>query len=361
MKYSFFQEEKVSGSKSKAVFLVDKGRFEVGETQKPVIVEPNDVLIRIKAVGVCGSDRHYFIDGCIGSQIVDFPQIMGHECAGVIEEVGSAVAGVKPGDRVAIEPQVACGKCSFCQSGNQNFCLNLKFLGIPGELDGCMQEFLVLPDENVYPVQSDISLEDAVISEPLAICLHGIQLCGIAGGMSVALLGSGTMGLLTLAGCKASGASTAFATDKIPERVEIARAIGADGAWNPDQTDIVQQIMDRTDGLGVDVAFECAGDPQALLQCLQVTRKGGVVGLIGIYSPEIMVPFNSETMRRRGLRIQNVRRQVHQTGNALRMIAAGQVDADRLITHRFGYEQSNQAYDLVSNYRDGVVKAIINF
>ena len=351
----------MSESKCKAVFLVDKARLEVGETQKPVLVEPGDVLIRIKAVGVCGSDRHYFIDGCIGSQVVDFPQIMGHECAGVIEQVGPAVTSVKPGDRVAIEPQVTCGKCSFCQSGNQNFCLNLKFLGIPGEMHGCMQQFLVMPQENVYLVPPDLSLEDAVISEPLAISMHGIKLCGISGGMSVATLGSGTMGLLTLAGAKASGASTAFATDKIPERVEMARKIGADGAWNPDKTDIVQQIMDRTNGLGVDAAFEYAGDPQALLQCLEVTRKGGVVGLVGIYSPEIMVQLNSETMRRRGLRLQNVRRQVHQTENALRMIAAGQVDADMLITHRFSYEQSNQAYDLVSNYKEGVVKAIINF
>ena len=351
----------MSESKSKAVFLVDKARLEVGETQKPVLVEPDDVLIRIKSVGVCGSDRHYFIDGCIGSQIVDFPQIMGHECAGVIEQVGPAVTRVKPGDRVAIEPQVACGKCSFCQSGNQNFCLNLKFLGIPGEMHGCMQEFLAMPQQNVYLVPPGLSLEDAVIAEPLAISLHGIKLCGISGGMSVATLGSGTMGLLTLSGSKASGATTAFATDKIPERVEMARKMGADVAWNPDKTDIVQQIMDCTNGLGVDAAFECAGDPQALLQCLEITRKGGVVGLVGIYSPEIMVQLNSETMRRKGLRLQNVRRQVHQTENALRMIAAGQVDADTLITHRFDYRQSNQAYDLVSNYKDGVVKAIINF
>jgi L-iditol 2-dehydrogenase len=351
----------VSESKSKAVFLADKARFEVGETQKPVIVGSDDVLIRIKSVGVCGSDRHYFIDGCIGSQVVDFPQIMGHECAGIIEETGSAVTRVKPGDRVAVEPQVVCGKCSFCQSSNQNFCLNLKFLGIPGEMDGCMQEFLVMPENNVFPVQPDTSLEDAVISEPLAICLHGIKLCGITGGMSVALIGSGTMGLLTMAAAKASGASTAFATDKIPERVEMARKMGADGAFNPDKTDVVQEIMDRTDGLGVDAAFECAGDPEALLQCLEVTRKGGVVGLVGIYSPEVMVKFNSETMRRRGLRTQNVRRQVHQTENALRMVASGQIDAKTLITHRFNYDQSNQAYDLVSNYKDGVVKAIINF
>jgi len=351
----------VSGSKMKAVFQVDKARLELREIDKPRIVEPGDVLIKISAVGVCGSDRHYFIDGQIGSQIVKFPHILGHECAGVIDEIGPAVTRVKPGDRVAVEPALSCQKCYYCVRGRQNLCLNLRFLGLPDELEGCMKEFMVMPERNVHPLGPALSFEDAVMLEPLAISLYGVKICNVQGGCSIAVFGCGPMGLLTMAAAKACGASLAFATEKVPERIEMARIMGADGVWNPDETDVVAEILNSTDGLGVDMAFECAGEHETLLQSMEATTRGGTVGMVGAYSPEIMAPVNTEIMRRNALNLQHVRRQVHQAEYALRMIEAGQVDVRSMVTHRFPCEQANEAYDLVSNYRDGVVKAIINF
>ncbi len=344
----------------KAAYLTGKQKIEILETEKPKIERPIDVLIKIKSVGVCGSDRHYFIDGNIGRQVIKYPHIIGHECAGMVEEVGSAVTEVKVGDRVAVDPAIACGKCYYCIHGQQNFCLNLVFLSVPGEIEGCMKEYLVMPQENAILLDSRLSFEDGAMLEPLGICLYAVEQYGVSGGDAVAILGSGPIGLLTMQTAKACGASTAFATDRVSERVDMARRLGADYSGNPDETDVVGEIMERTAGFGVDVAFECAGEQETMDQCIEIAKKGGAIVVIGIHSPEVILNVNSEQIRRKGLTIKGIRRQVHQMEPAMRMVAAGQIDVRTMVTHRAPLERSDEIYEKIAYYKDGAVKAMIN-
>jgi L-iditol 2-dehydrogenase len=159
----------------KAAILTGIGKFEIGNVPDPAIASDTDVLIRIKAAGICGSDVHYFTQGRIGNQIVRFPGIIGHETAGMAEDVGKGVRKVRRGQRIAIDPGIYCGKCDQCMAGRENTCRSLKFLGVPKELEGCFCQYLVLPEGCCYPIPDRMSFEAAVLAEPLSIALYSVE------------------------------------------------------------------------------------------------------------------------------------------------------------------------------------------
>ncbi|MCK5547690.1 MAG: alcohol dehydrogenase catalytic domain-containing protein [Thermoplasmata archaeon] len=347
----------------KAVFLVAKAKFEIAEIPKPAIEKPDDVLIKIKSVGVCGSDRHYFIHGRIGSAVVDFPFIIGHETAGVVCEVGSKVGRVKSGDRVIVEPGISCGKCEACLEGLQNLCPEVRYLACGDErgLEGCLKEYLVMPEDNFFHLPDNISFEEGTLIEPLSISLYSVNISDLEAGQSAAVFGSGPMGLTALASARAHGAALTFATDLIDERVEMARALGADHAFNPRKTDVVEEIMEKTGGRGVDVAFEAAGEQETMDHAVKTLKLGGRLVIIGIPATSDYIGLLAEPARRKGLVIKNVRRQVRSVEKAIELVRGGMVNVKRLITHRFTLEETGRAFEILSNYRDGVVKAVINY
>lgn len=325
----------------------------------PKIERPTDVLVRMGAVGVCGSDIHYYTTGRIGSQVVQFPFTVGHECAGTVERVGSQVTHVRPGDRVAIEPAMHCGHCDQCLSGRPNTCRSIRFLGCPGQAEGSMSEFLVMPEENCFKVPDDMSLEAATISEPLAIGIYAVEQSRLAAGDKIGILGMGPIGRTVLLPALRRSCAAIYATDKINQRCAASESAGATWVGNPLEQDIVAAIGER-EPLGLDMVFECCGQQAAMDQALQLLRPGGTLMLIGI--PEVdRVSFDAETMRRREISIINVRRQRGCVEKALQMIAQNPTDIERLITHRFSFSDSRTAFDLVADYRDGVVKAMIDF
>ncbi len=317
------------------------------------------MLIRLKSIGVCGSDIHYYLDGKIGSQIVKFPFIIGHECSGTVEETGYKVSRVKKGEHVAVDPAISCSRCKECVSGRENVCKQIKFLGCPGQIEGCLKEFLIMPEKNLHPLPDDLSFEDGVMLEPLAIAVYAVKLSQLQSGETIAVLGSGPLGLLTLEAAILQGASLSFASDRVPERVDVASRFGANFSFNYNTTDVVEEILERTDGRGVDIVFECAGEQATIDQGIQILKPDGRFLLIGI--PHVdKVSFIPHVMRRKELLIQNVRRQNRTVSQAIDLAKSAKINLKKYVTHRFMLNEVGQAYDLVSNYRGGVIKAIIN-
>ncbi len=339
-------------------FLTGIRQIELRDVPAPRIEAPDDVLIRVDTVGVCGSDLHYYRDGKIGVQVVEFPFAVGHECAGVIQEVGSAVKTLRPGDRVAVDPLVVCGQCDQCRNGRENTCRHQKFLGCPGQLEGSMCEYIVLPASCAFRIPDSMTFDQAVMVEPFAIGLWAQRLAGATAGKRIAILGSGPIGLCVLQAVKAAGDCTVYATDLLDYRVDLARATGADWAGNAGTLDVVSELA-RLEPLGVDLAFECAGMQETIDQAGQILAPGGKLLIIGI--PEASrLSFDMNFYRRKELATQNVRRQNACEAAAIEMVAARQVNLDPQVTHHFTLEQSQEAFDLVADYRDGVVKAMLH-
>ena len=333
--------------------------MEMKEVPSPMLVKDSDVLIKLKVVAVCGSDVHYYVSGKIGSQIVQYPFPVGHECAGVVEKVGKAVSRVKPGDRIAIEPAMPCGECDQCTGGRPHTCRKLKFLGCPGQADGSMSEYIVMPEHSCFPIPDHMSFDQAAISEPLAIGVYAINRSIPMEGSSVGILGFGPIGMSVQLPALARGAAHVYTTDKIDDRLRIARESGATYAGNVDKSDVVKEILDL-EPRGLDVIFECCGQQEAVDQAFELLKPGGMLMLIGI--PEFdrwSLPV--DIGRHKEITIRNVRRQNGAVEDTLDLLGSGAVDVSKMATHRFSFPDSKQAFDLVASYGDGVMKAMIDF
>ncbi len=341
----------------KAMLLTGIRQMELADVPEPKIEKDYDVLLKIERVGVCGSDVHYYEDGKIGSQVVEFPFIIGHECSATVKEVGSSVTRVRVGDEVAVDPAVSCFNCYQCNLGRENTCYNLRFLGTPGQGNGCLCEYIVMPEESCFPTKGAVNFDQAVISEPLAIAAYSVNRAQVSDNSNVAILGAGPVGLCTFVSAKASGVKTCYVTDKIDERADAAKKAGATWAGNPDKQDIVKEIQSRQPD-GLEAVFECAGQQETIDQGVELLRPGGKLVLTGIPRfDKICLPIDQ--LRRKELTIINIRRQNKFTQRAVDMIASGDVDVDFMITHHFPLEKTQDAFELVAGYRDGVIKAII--
>jgi L-iditol 2-dehydrogenase len=340
----------------KSIYLTDHHQLEIVEEKKPEIINPDDVLIRIKSVGVCGSDIHYYTQGKIGDQIIKYPFRIGHECAGIVEEINTNVVNVKPGDRVAIDPLIYCGKCSQCLSGRYHTCLNQRFLGCPGQFAGALAEYMVLPEKCCYKIPDSITYHQAVLSEPLSVALHALNF--ISGtDKTIAVLGTGPIGLSVIAAAKYKGISKIYSTDLLDYRNGLACEIGAVYSGNPNLPGTLKTILEL-EPEGIDAVFDCCGKQEALDQAIQILKPGGKLILVGIPEME-MISFNPHLLRRKEINIQNVRRQNEKVEESLKIIADKNFSIDFMITHNFTLEKTKTAFDIVENYVDGVVKAII--
>lgn len=329
------------------------------DTPDPRIQQPTDVLIKLGAVGVCGSDIHYYTTGRIGCQVVQYPFTVGHECAGTVVEVGSAVTRLRAGDRVAIEPAVSCGQCDQCRSGRENTCRQLTFLGCPGQAEGSLCEYLVMPEQSCFPFADHLSMAEATISEPLAIGIYAVQQSGLVSGARIGILGLGPIGRAVLLSALQAGCGGCYGTDLIDPRCAAAERAGATWVGNPERQDIVSEILARVP-LGLDVVFDCCGQQEALDQAVELLRPGGKLMIVGIPEAD-RVSFSPDKARRKELTMVHVRRQRGCVQPALDLIGLRPADIRQWITHRFPFADTRSAFDLVADYRDGVVKAIIDF
>jgi len=318
---------------------------------------PGEVRLKVAVVGVCGSDVHYYREGAIGDQKVKYPTLLGHEPSAIIDAVGEGVE-LEVGARVAVEPALPCGKCEHCISGRGNICPEVVFLGTP-PVEGIFSQFRVMPAHCCIAIPDEMSLVEAALLEPLGVGLHAVDLTSVRPGDTVCILGGGPIGLVTLLAAKCAGAKEIYLTDRVQERLDCAKKLGATAVLNRDDKSAKEWILEQTGGRGVDVAFEAVGVQQTVNDTIGVARVGGRVCMIGIPSvPELSLPFHEA--RKKELAIFNCRRSNREADRCLDLVCSGRLDLKTLATHHFPLEKTQDAFDLVESYGDGVVRAMIH-
>jgi L-iditol 2-dehydrogenase len=341
----------------KAALLTGIRQVEIQDVPEPTLERDSDVLLDVVTVGVCGSDMHYYRTGRIGDQVVRFPYRVGHEFAGHVLKTGPAVTTLREDDLVAVDPLMWCGECDQCLGGREHTCRRQRFLGCPGQADGCLCERIVMPAASCEVVPDGVSAEQAALIEPFSIGLYAQRMAGDVTGKSVAILGAGPIGLCVLLAAKAAGARAVYMTDIRDNRVALAREMGATWAGNPQTDDVVAAIM-QAEPNGVDAAVEAAGEQVTLDQAVEVLKPGSTLAIVGI--PELdRVSFEVARMRRHELTIQNVRRQNHCVGPAIELVAEGKADLGPMVTHRVSLDETADIFNIVADYKDSAVKAMI--
>jgi len=334
----------------KAARIHGSGDMRLHEEPLPVPGE-DEVLVRVTAVGICGSDIHWLREGSIGSDRIVQPLILGHECAGVIE------SGPRKGERVAIDPACPCGRCEFCLEGNPNLCSDLRFAGHAPH-DGALRQYMAWPERSVVSLPDSMTDIEGVMLEPLGVALYSVDRGNVNPGMSVGVFGCGTIGLCVIQVALAAGAGSIFAAE-LPDmrfRCETARTAGAT-VFESDGGREAAKILEATGGRGVDVAFEAAGDPEAVEAAINAVKPGGVVCLIGIPSND-KTSFPASTARRKDLTIRVIHRMKHTYPRSIQLVQNGQVDVRSMVTSRFPLSEVSRAYALAEK-REGI-KIIID-
>ena len=308
------------------------------------VPKAGEKLLRVTAVGICGSDLHWLNKAGVGDEWLSKPLVLGHEFTAETED----------GTRVTVDPAISCGECEYCRRGDPNFCENLYFAG-HGDEDGAMCERLAWPERCLYPLPEAISNVKGALLEPLGIAMQAVDLAHLKLGMTIGVFGCGPIGLLIIQLARLSGASKVVATDVLPQRVEAARSFGVDEAClvEPGSVTPPEAICG---GRGLDVAFEAAGDNAAVEMAVEAARPGGKVILVGIPADD-RTAFNASTARRKGLTLKLVRRMKFTYPRAIQLVESGKVDVRSLVTHSFPFEQAVEAF-VVAARREGL-KVII--
>ncbi|MDO8587771.1 MAG: NAD(P)-dependent alcohol dehydrogenase [Armatimonadota bacterium] len=318
----------------------------------------DDVLIRIKSVGICASDVHYYKEGRIGTSVVEKPLILGHEPSGVIEDVGSTVQNLRKGDRVAVEPARPCWECELCRAGHTHVCRGVRFFGTP-PIDGALRELIAWPSRLAIPIPDNVSFDEAAMVEPLAIGMHAARVADLKGGETVAVLGAGAIGLSVLQAVRLRNPARVIVTEPIEERRSAAVKLGADAALDPSSPDIVGRIIAANSGREPDVVFECAGEPEAFTQACTVARPLSTVVIVGIPSEDVYC-FPASVSRRKELVIRLLRRSCGEAEEAVRMVEEGRVDVKSYVTHTFPLENTREALDLAAAKSDGAIRVVVH-
>lgn len=324
----------------KSVRLHETGKLQLHDEPVPEVGE-GEKLVRIKSVGVCGSDLHWFSKGSIGDARLARPLVLGHEFAGETEA----------GQRVAIDPAIPCGHCEYCEIGHPNLCNSIIFAG-HGENDGALREYGSYPTRCLFPIPDSLSYADGAMLEPLGVAIHTVDLGKLKAGMTVGVFGCGPIGLLIIQMAKLSGAANIFATDRLAHRVDAAKRFGAGQAYLVEDNSQLNEMRAATQGRGVDVSFEAAGEQDAVDDAVAAVRPGGKVILAGIPDDD-RTSFSASVARRKGLTIKLVRRMKHTYPRAIELVSKGLVDVRLIVTHRFPLEQSAEAFR-VAQRREGL-------
>ena len=325
--------------------------FAPADLAEPEITHETDVLFRVDAVGVCGSDIHYYRTGRIGDQQITFPFLVGHECSGTVVETGAGVTRIKPGDRIAVDPAVSCGVCDQCRTGRTHTCRDLRFMGCPGQLDGCLSGYYVLPESCCFPVSDDLSPAWAALVEPLSIGCYAARQGGLTPGRAIGIYGLGPIGLSVMLAARAIGITQIAGVDPLAYRRQIAEEHGLSYAFDP-------MNHKPPSGQTYDVVFDCCGEPDILDEACHRLNPGGTLVLVGI--PETAhILLDPHILRRREVTIKNVRRQNGCIPAAIDLVQRSDIDCSFMLTHTFHLSETQKAFDLVDGYSDQVIKAMI--
>lgn len=301
---------------------------------------PGEVLLRLGAAGICGSDLHYYFEGRNGSFVVREPLIPGHEASATVAGVGPGVTGVKVGDKVAVSPSHACGRCDYCREGREHLCTHMKFLGSASlfpHVQGMFREYFVMGERQCYPVAADISLGELAFAEPLAVGLHAVQRGGDLMGKSVLVTGAGTIGCLTVMAARLSGAARITVTDVLDRPLEQARASGADATLHAVRD---AETLARPQ---FDVAYEVSGNFNALKSCVSATRRGGIVVQVGTL-PHEPLPFVVNEIMSKELDLRGAFRWGIEFDWAVEYLSSRRIDVRPLLSGQYPLEEAVAAF-----------------
>lgn len=345
-----------------AVQLHGPRDLRVERVPRPLPAGPGMALLRVTAVGVCGSDIHTYQDARIGDTVVETPLILGHEFAGVVEAVGpeSLDGNFQPlhvGTRVAVDPAQPCGRCEMCEQGHPNLCHRLHFCGTYPDA-GSLSEYMIMPARSCFPIPDAMDDASAALLEPLGIAIHAVDLAKLRVADSVAILGAGPIGLYILQMAKLAGAQPIYVVDQFAWRLEVAARYGG-VPINFKEIDPLTAVKQATGGRGVDVAIEAAWADHSIQWAAEMARLGGRLVLVGIPGPD-KLEMKHSTARRKGLTIRLSRRMKHVYPRGIKLWANGAVDLTGIVSHRFPLDRTPEAYALNERYADNVVKIIID-
>lgn len=312
-----------------------RGDLRLHEEDIP-IPQDGEALLRVNAVGICGSDLHWFEEGSIGDERVDQPLVLGHEFAATV------ASGRNEGSRVAVDPAIPCGRCRYCASGNTNFCSHLRFAGHSPQ-DGALRTFLTWPESRLHSIPDTISDEAGALLEPLGVALHAVDLGKVAAGARVGIFGCGPVGLLIQQVARSRGATVLVAADPIEARREAAGQFGAVALADPSDEDYLERLSEACQPDGLDVAFEASNDSRAVQAAAEAVRPGARVVVTGIPSDDVLL-LQASTARRKGLTILLTRRMRETYDRAIDLVERGVVDVQNLVTHRYGLEAFSDAF-----------------
>jgi threonine 3-dehydrogenase len=324
--------------------------LELMDVPKPSIRE-DEVLIRVRRAGVCGTDVHIYAWDEWARGRVKPPIVVGHEFSGDVHEVGRLVTDVRVGDRVTAEGHIVDGRCMLCRTGNSHVCPYTKIIGV--DRDGCFADFIAMPATNVWPLDDDVSYDVGGIHDPMGNAFHTALTANIPGSV-VLITGCGPIGLFAVGICKAAGASRVIASDVVDARLALARRMGADDAVKPG--DVERVVRTATDGLGADVVLEMSGVPSAVRQALALARVGGRIQMLGIPARPLEIDFATEVIFR-GLTIYGVvgRRMYDTWIQMTRFLRSRRFDPTPVITHRLPLEAVDDAVRLITSGEAGKV------
>jgi len=339
-----------------ALLLKQYMNLELVEMPAPEI-GPDDVLVRVRACGICGSDVHG-IDGSTGRRIP--PLVMGHEAAGEVALTGANVHDLRPGDRVTFDSTIYCGQCFHCVRGEVNLCENRQVLGVsPGEYrrHGAFAEFTSVPRRIMYKLPDALSYEQAALIEAVSVAVHAVNLTPLRLGASAAVVGSGMIGLLVVQALRAAGCSRVIAVDLEDSKLKLARELGATDTVNPKAGDAAAAIREMTDGRGTEVAIECVGANEPVRTAIASVRKGGAVTLVGNFSPSVDLPLQSVVTRQ--IRVQGSCASSGEYPAVIDLMAKGIIRVDPLISAVAPLAEGPAWFDRLYRHEAGLMKVIL--
>ena len=339
----------------KALLLTKYRHLEIAEIPTPV-PGPDEVLVRVAACGICGSDVHGY-DGSSGRRIP--PIVMGHEAAGTVALLGAAATGLAEGDRVTFDSTVFCGKCGHCLRGEINLCDHRRVLGVSCEdyrRAGAFAEYVSVPRHIIYPLPETLPFQDAAMLEAVSVALHAVSLSKISSGQTALVLGAGMIGLLTMQALQVAGCSRVFIADVDTTRLKLATGLGAE-ALLATGADLVAQISDRTNGKGVDVAVEAVGVDETIRAAIDCVSKGGTVTLLGNISPEVTLPLQRVVTRQ--IRLQGSCASAGEYPQAIELLARGKIQVKPLISAVAPLEEGPQWFERLHSREPDLMKVIL--
>ena len=316
-----------------------------------------EVTVRTRAVGVCGSDLHWYQDGRIGEIPAAFPQVLGHEPAGDVIAIGAGVHDFALGDRVVLEPTISCGHCEYCIRGQHNHCAHGVFLGGP-QAPGMFRDYITLPAGNCTLVPSTLDYRTASLIEPIAVMMHMLELITIRTGDVVVVTGAGPIGMLCAAIAKASGAGSVIIADRLAYRLKLAMPMGADVAIDTTAKSLLETVADATHGRGADVVLEASGSSEMVNAAIRCARMSGIVMLIGLLN-ELNPRIDIQTAMGKELRLQTLKRSNHRAQAALAMLQSGKIPTS-LITHTLPLAETPRAFKCSTHIRTTSAKPSSN-